>query len=537
MAINCYDVLKETLVPQPYGPGPASLPKNAFVKRLVKWPFKQAVQDFFSQQAIKDNLLNTYTMQQYPRTIVKRGEKIKNESDVQHLLRECVFKPVNFVCQNVLGLDVVLSSEESTYGVAASQVNCSLWKVVKTEKNDILRSQLLVPVAVKDVFHFYVDGEHLVNLYNCPPKWEKIVRCVSQVFMYMMQEGTFLGVLATDREHLFFLRSQDPHEKSLHVSETISFHDNEPTVREAYTYLSYLAATQYQAKLPIRDVKVSLQEKNWLTNFLGRRKSLLLSELHRPSSAFESHTKSSVLKTNLNFADRPKTAPKVSRYAKFDSIGKSKSTNNRKISEAAQWYDSLTGFSLTFLHLGEVLSKTKNTIIREGSILKTSIVVKIYDFSENDAKLENFFKEVQAYETLFALQGECIPLLVAYGTLFGAMQGCLALSKEGVKLNSFASNKSSISYVHLENCLKKIHKFDICHKNVTLENVLYGSQHNDTSPSYMVVGFGNCILNAAQEEMLREEENLMRLGQDRTTCLSTLLVDFRRSNSEVLAST
>lgn len=44
--------------------------------------------------------------------------------------------------------------------------------------------------------------------------------------------------------------------------------------------------------------------------------------------------------------------------------------------------------------MGEVFSKIKNIIIREGSILKILIVVKIYDFSENDVKLENFFKEV-----------------------------------------------------------------------------------------------------------------------------------------------
>ncbi|MCO5586461.1 hypothetical protein L7F22_040401 [Adiantum nelumboides] len=77
----------------------------------------------------------------------------------------------------------------------------------------------------------------------------------------------------------------------------------------------------------------------------------------------------------------------------------------------------------------------RKVIVREGNVWGVQAAIKMFDFVDGNELLQEFCNEVQAYESLETIQGEAIPRILAYGSLWGHYMGFLVLTLEGKQLH------------------------------------------------------------------------------------------------------
>ncbi|PNH06700.1 putative serine/threonine-protein kinase [Tetrabaena socialis] len=161
-----------------------------------------------------------------------------------------------------------------------------------------------------------------------------------------------------------------------------------------------------------------------------------------------------------------------------------------------------------------------NFQVLEGRVAGRAAAVKLADLSKQPHAEALFRHEAEVYQRLAALQGVCVPRLLAYGHLDGG-QYFLATSLEGASLDSKQGRAMPYEAVvrSTMHALDQIHEHGVLHGDLALRNVVLAAAGDKA----LLLDFGiSVVLSGPQAEAAAIGEPHVAKEQERQQLLAEL---------------
>jgi predicted Ser/Thr protein kinase len=350
--------------------------------------------------------------------------------------------------------------------------------------------QLICPIEIKrrHVLQSILDQVDALH------KWHNTVcgerdKLIRQIFTYMSESWCKYGIISTYEQHWFLYRPKENPSKLL-ITDPLTLNSVSPTVLEAYAYMiTHLCKDHYCPHPEVTNDSEKPTQR--ITRSMTRRKT---------SHFFAEDTSSSTKRSSSS--------------TKASNTKKSKKTNNQNSRNRAQNF-SFMDFKIKG-HLGR--GRSGKTLLCEYR--GNTIALKGTDLSKAPSYVLNeMLNEVEIYEILDGLQGECIPKLVCHGYYGFGMYYVIGTTLAGTSLSKYEKITKQQRRKAL-NALDLIHRYGVLHNDIREENILF----DDSSDGAYLIDFGMACYHryAKGKRKLFDEEkrNLARI-LDRYTTLDS----------------
>ncbi|EFJ38177.1 hypothetical protein SELMODRAFT_403044 [Selaginella moellendorffii] len=136
-------------------------------------------------------------------------------------------------------------------------------------------------------------------------------------------------------------------------------------------------------------------------------------------------------------------------------------------------------YDLKSVEFHSCLGRFGSSSVYRARLDEEAVVLKVLDVTQRPHLMLDFVREIDAYDRLVAVEGVCVPKLLEYGFLSGALF-FLAFSDAGVNLEVLANQNGGRLGPEMKQSaiqsLKSIHSLDMSHGDIRLANMCYQLQ-------------------------------------------------------------
>ncbi|GBB89619.1 hypothetical protein RclHR1_16350009 [Rhizophagus clarus] len=445
----------------------SSIPAYPLFPEVVRqWRF------FFRSVNRHINNANNIPGGQFP-VFATEAVSLSVEDDAKYRLHYNVLVPVNALlgtqgavfratCIGLLGTpDFILCTNNST--IAKMPVE------MKTRHN--------LNLGDHDLWEIYRHADR-APIMGTDPNFRFKKRILSQVFGEMACNGFHYGILSNYTD-TYFLQRLETEPKNLYVSHVVHPNSVNPTLRECFQYISYLA----------------------INDQVGRRLSRVLEDLN--SSNDDSSDDDDADDSNNSSDDD--YVPSDNDDSDNDYSSKKRKSSSKQIGSRKR-VASTASSSKGITTIGEYIGGGTFGNVFSGYYDNQAVAWKTCDTYKKKEEMKTLKHEAHVYSILRECQGHAIPRLHYKGYVYGGFLFALALQLiEGAHhVNPKRLTKEEKKLI--VNQLKLIHNCGVLHNDISEQNILYEPK----SRHYFFIDFGLSEIVGSESPKLRLEERRLK---------------------------